>query len=100
MSIVIVGGHDRMSKDYMKVCKKYNCKAKVFTQMETRLKDKIGSPDAVILLTDVVSHKLVRTAKKEADKKNITIIRNHNSTVSSLENVLKNIVNKLKYNNI
>ena len=92
MSIVIVGGHDRMSKDYIKVCKKYNCKAKVFTQMETGLRDKIGSPDAVILLTDVVSHKLVRTAKKEADKKNITIIRNHNSTVSSLETVLKNIV--------
>ena len=93
MSIVIVGGHDRMSKDYIKVCKKYNCKAKVFTQMETGLRDKIGSQDAVILLTDVVSHKLVRTAKKEADKKNITIIRNHNSTVSSLETVLKNIVN-------
>ena len=26
-------------------------------------------PDAVILLTDVVSHKLVLTAKREADKK-------------------------------
>ena len=42
MSVVIVGGHDKMSKEYIKVCKKYNCKAKVFTQMETGLKDKIG----------------------------------------------------------
>ena len=33
MSIVIVGGHDRMVCQYKKICKKYNCKAKVFTQM-------------------------------------------------------------------
>lgn len=92
MSIVIVGGHDRMCKDYIKVCKKYNCKVKVFTQMETRLKDKIGTPDALILLTNIVSHKLVRTAKKEADKKNIRIIRNHNSTVTSLDNIIKSII--------
>lgn len=92
MSIVIVGGHDKMSKEYIKVCKKYNCKAKVFTQMETGLKDKIGMPDAVILLTDIVSHKLVLTAKREADKKNITVIRNHKSTVNSLESVVKKFV--------
>ena len=28
MSVVIVGGHDKMSKEYIRVCKKYNCKAK------------------------------------------------------------------------
>lgn len=93
MSVVIVGGHDKMCKDYIKVCKKYNCKAKVFTQMETGLKDKIGMPDAVILLTDIVSHKLVLTAKREADKKNIPVIRNHKSTLNSLETVIKQIVN-------
>ena len=32
MSIVIVGGHDRMVCQYKKICKNYNCKAKVFTQ--------------------------------------------------------------------
>ena len=25
MSVVIVGGHDKMTKDYIRVCKKYNC---------------------------------------------------------------------------
>ena len=33
MSIVIVGGHDRMVHQYKKICKEYKCKAKVFTQM-------------------------------------------------------------------
>ena len=92
MSVVIVGGHDKMSKEYIRVCKKYNCKAKVFTQMETGLKDKIGMPDAVILLIDVVSHKLVLTAKREADKKNITVIRKHKSTVNAVEGLIKQIV--------
>ena len=91
MSVVIVGGHDRMSKQYIDLCKKYNCKAKVFTQMETMFKDKIGRPDAVILLTDVVSHKLVLAAKKEAERKNITVIRNHKSTINSLESVIQQI---------
>ena len=33
MSVVIIGGHDRMVSQYKKICKNYNCKAKVFTQM-------------------------------------------------------------------
>ena len=91
MSVVIVGGHDRMSKQYIDVCKKYNCKAKVFTQMETGFKDKIGRPDAVILLTDVVSHKLVISAKREAGRKNIAVIINNKSTINSLEAVIQKI---------
>ena len=29
MSVVIVGGHDRMVHQYKKICKEYKCKAKV-----------------------------------------------------------------------
>ena len=88
MSVVIVGGHDSMHKEYVKVCKKHNCKAKVFTQMETDFRSKIGNPDFMIFLTDVVSHKLIISAKKEAAKKKIAIIRNHNSTVNAVENII------------
>ena len=38
MSIVIVGGHDRMVHQYKKICKEYKCKAKVFTQMSGNLR--------------------------------------------------------------
>jgi len=92
MSIVVVGGHDRMSREYLDVCKKYNCKAKIFTQMKAGLNDKIGNPDVIILFTNVVSHKMVRKAKKEADRKNIKIINNHNSTGHSLEEIIRNII--------
>ena len=40
MSIVIVGGHDRMVGQYKKICKSYKCKCKVFTQMEADFGEK------------------------------------------------------------
>lgn len=62
MSVVIVGGHDRMVCQYKKICKEHNCKAKVFTQMPAKLGNQIGSPDLIILFTNTVSHKMVRCA--------------------------------------
>ena len=91
MSIVVVGGHDRMAREYLNLCKKYKIKAKVFTQMKSGLSDKIGNPDCIILLTDIVSHKMVQKAKKEAQRKNIPVINNHNSSLNSLEKLLKSI---------
>ena len=51
MSVVIVGGNDRMVCQYKDLCKQYDCDAKVFTQMPGTLKKKIGSPDVMILFT-------------------------------------------------
>ena len=44
MSVVIVGGHDRMVAQYKKICKSYKCKVKVFTQMRADFNKQIGSP--------------------------------------------------------
>ena len=71
MSIVIIGGHDRMVRQYETICKKHNCKAKIFTQMPSCLNKKIGNPDLVVLFTNTVSHKMVRCAVSEAKNKNI-----------------------------
>ena len=59
MSIVIVGGHDRMVGQYKKISKSYKCKCKVFTQMEADFGKKIGCPDLLVLFTNTVSHKMV-----------------------------------------
>ena len=45
MSVVIIGGHDRMVCQYKKICKSHKCKAKVFTQMSADLDKQIGDPD-------------------------------------------------------
>mgnify|MGYP000784259321 CR=1 FL=1 len=65
MSVVIIGGHDRMVCQYKKICKEHKCKAKVFTQMPAKLSSQIGSPDLIILFTNTVSHKMVKCAVAE-----------------------------------
>ena len=88
MSVVIVGGHDRMVCQYMKICKNYKCKAKIFTQMSASMDKQMGTPDLFILFTNTVSHKMVITASQEAKKNNIPIARIHTSSATALRSVL------------
>lgn len=92
MSVVIVGGHDRMVCQYIKICKNYKCKAKVFTRMPASLDKQIGTPDLFILFTNTVSHKMVKTAVDEAKRKNIDVVRCHTSSSTALENILKEYI--------
>ena len=91
MSVVIIGGHDRMVCQYKKVCKQFNCKAKIFTQMSASLSKQIGSPDLIVLFTNTVSHKMVKCALEEAKKNNIEVIRCHTSSKNALEEILENV---------
>ncbi len=88
MSIVIVGGHDRMVCHYKRICKNHKCKAKIFTQMAGNLKEQIGSPDLIVLFTNTVSHKMVKCALTEAKRNNTQVIRCHSSSENALENIL------------
>ena len=40
MSVVIVGGNERMVCEYKEICKNYGCTAKVFTKDKGALKKK------------------------------------------------------------
>ena len=42
MSMVIIGGHDRMIRQYKQICKEHQCKVKVFTQMSANMREQIG----------------------------------------------------------
>ncbi len=87
MSIVIVGGNDCMTRQYKEICKSYKCRAKVFTQMHDGLKDKIGSPDLLVLFTGTASHKMIRLAL-HSTKKETVVVRSHTSSASALKNIL------------
>ncbi len=91
MSVVIVGGHDRMVCQYKKICKAHKCKAKVFTKKAGNLGNQIGSPDAIIIFTNTVSHQMVKSAVVEGEKANADIIRCHTSSGSALNEILENI---------
>lgn len=93
MSVVIVGGHDRMVCQYKRICEEYNCKAKVFTQMSSNLSSQLGKPDLVIVFTNTVSHKMVRCAVEKAEKQNVNLVRCHTSSKSALTGILDKVCN-------
>lgn len=88
MSVVIVGGNERMVCQYEDICKNYGCKAKVFAKEKGMLRKKIGSPDLMILFTNTVSHKMAMSASKEAKKNNVKIVHVTTSSATALEQAL------------
>ncbi|WP_052446758.1 DUF2325 domain-containing protein [Candidatus Soleaferrea massiliensis] len=89
MSIVIIGGNDRMITQYKETCKAYDCKAKVFTQMQAAMKKKIGTPDLLILFTGTVSHKMTACALSEARRASVSVARSHTSSIAALKDILR-----------
>lgn len=89
MSIVIVGGHDRMHCRYKEICKKFGCKCKVFTQCPSNLKSQIGNPDMVIVFTKTVAHKMVAVASEQAQKCGAHIKHCHSSSACALNEALE-----------
>ena len=88
MSVVIVGGHERMACQYVDICKCYGCKAKVFAKENGSLKKKMGCPDLMIVFTNTVSHKMVISAAQEARRQNIPVEHVHTSSAFALHAVL------------
>jgi hypothetical protein len=73
---------------YKTICKKYGCKAKIYTQTATNLECLIGNPDLIVLFTNPVSHEMVKIAKKTAAQKAIAIVQSHSGSASALKTIL------------
>ena len=88
MSVVIIGGNECMICQYKKLCKQYNCKAKVFAKFSQAMSGNIGSPDLMVLFTNTVSHKMVKTALSKAPEDTL-VVRSHSSSMAALKKVLE-----------
>ena len=88
MSVVILGGNERMERQYKDLCKEYHCNAKVFTRPSGNLRSKIGSPDLMIFFTGTMSHKMVNAAMCEVKGGRTRIARAHSSSMAALKEIL------------
>ena len=88
MSVVIVGGNECMIREYIELCRSYDCKAKVYPKMCRGLQN-VGNPDLMVLFTNTISHKMVRCAIDGIKNLNIPIERSHNSSKAALKNILE-----------
>lgn len=89
MSIVLIGGNDRMATRYKEICKDYNCKAKVFTQMPSDFENKLGTPDLMVVFTNACSHKMVNKVNKKSNQYDIPVERVNSAGVTALKFVLE-----------
>lgn len=88
MSVVIVGGNDRMASRYNDICKSFNFKSKVFTQMPADFENKLGYPDLMVVFTATCSHKMLGGVKSRSEKFGIPVEHVHSSSVSALKQLL------------
>lgn len=88
MSVVIVGGNERMVRQYKELCQSYNCNARVYTKMNAELKN-MGSPDLLVLFTSTISHTMVRCALREARGEHVRVARSHTSSIAALRGILE-----------
>lgn len=89
MSVVIVGGHDRMHCRYKEICKKYGCKCKVFTQCPANFKGQIGSPDVIVIFTGTVAHKMLNVASVQAERSGARLVHCNSSSACALNDALE-----------
>ncbi len=90
MSVVIIGGNERMVCQYETICKSYGYKAKVFAKERGAIRRKLGVPDLLILFTTTVSHKMAVSAAQEAKRNNVPIAHIHSSSAAALTQFLDN----------
>lgn len=86
MSIVILGGNECMTRQYLDLCGKYKCKAKVYPKMSNSVKN-IGRPDLLVVFTNTISHKLVHCVLGDLDR-STRVARSHSSSMAALRGIL------------
>lgn len=91
MCATLVGGMDRLHKDYKMTAKRSGVKLKTFTGKERNMRAMMGTPDLIIIFTDKVSHKARNLAIQHAKAKDIPVAQVHSCGVSSLKNCLANM---------
>lgn len=89
MSVVILGGNECMVRQYKEVCSRHGHEAKIFTHLKTDMRGKIGTPDLLVLFTNTMSHKLLRSALNETRGGDTIIARSHSSSIAALKNILE-----------
>ena len=85
---MIVGGNERMERQYKELCGEYRCQAKVYTK-EAGMTGKVGRPDLLVLFTGTMSHKMLRGALCAVKGKETIVARSHSSSMTALRGILE-----------
>ncbi|MBQ9537392.1 MAG: DUF2325 domain-containing protein [Desulfovibrionaceae bacterium] len=88
MSVTLIGGMDRLKREYIAAALEYGHDLKCISRNERNFVDKIGNPDTLIVFTNKISHEAKRKAVQLARSKKIPLRMIHSCGVSSLRECL------------
>ncbi len=91
MSIGILGGLDRLKRNYEKEGRDRGYKVKVFGQRVPNLLQRLSGVNGIVLFTGMVSHPLAMEAIRFAKQNNIPVERTHSSGMSGFKKCLDEI---------
>ncbi len=97
MSIVLLGGMDRLERHYVNEAKRKGVRLKVFTKPTKDLSRRIGKVDAVIIFTDKISHSTKREIIDFARSKGVPFFMYHSCGLCTFRKCLDCLKN-LKQN--
>ncbi|SKA62692.1 DUF2325 domain-containing protein [Desulfobaculum bizertense] len=90
MCAVVVGGMDRLKRDYIDTAKRLGIRLKVFTGKENVIAPKMGQADLIVLFTNQVSHKAKKEVVSYAKANDIQLHMSHSCGISTLRSCLSN----------
>lgn len=88
MCAALIGGMDRLKRDYVNEAKKNGIKLKHYTGKERKISGSLGSVDFVVLFTNKVSHKARKDVLSAARGQDVPVIMHHSCGISSLKKCL------------
>lgn len=94
MSIVLVGGMDRLGDKYLKEARELGMDLKIFSQGKQNMEKRIKHADALVIFTNMISHQARHDAYGAAKKQGIPVVMHHACGVCTFRECL-NCLNQM-----
>ena len=91
MCAALIGGMDRLKREYMTEAKKNGVKLKHFTGKERKISNALGNVDFVVLFTNKVSHKARKDVLDAVRGKDVPVYMHHSCGISTLRKCLNEV---------
>ena len=92
VTAVLVGGMDRLQPEYIEAAGKMGCRLSCVTRVRKEFESRLGSPNAVIIFTNKISHEAKHKAVQAAKSQGVQVILSHSCGLSSLKKCVGDIV--------
>ena len=92
MCVALIGGMDRLEREYQNEAEKLGVKLRVFTKAKSGLPSRVKNVDAVVVFTGKTSHRIKKEAVNTAKAGCIPVVMCHACGVCSLRECLSKLI--------